>query len=106
MPDVETPTKAALVIVRLEDIARADVPDVVIVEARRQYVHLEPGAVLEFEIDVPSEERSERRRYSVSAHVSITGSATIKKGDFITMQSYPVSVTDEDTTEVVRLKRV
>ena len=78
------------VIVQVEDVSRADAPSIVIAEHRQRGVHLTPGGVLPFKLEVPTDRVEENHSYSVRAHIDVSGSGEVEEGDFITTESYPV----------------
>jgi len=53
-------------------------------------VRLTPGEVVPFKIKVPADRIEPNHSYSVRAHIDVSGSGEVEKGDFITTQSYPV----------------
>lgn len=84
------PEVAASVVVRIEDVSRADVPSVLIAEKRLSGVLLARGEVLPFELEVPENAVDPRHSYSVSVHVDIAGSGEVERGDLVSTQSHPV----------------
>jgi uncharacterized lipoprotein YbaY len=90
LPDTDLPDVAMRIVVCVEDVSRADAPSIVIAEQRVDNVVLRPGGSLPFAIDVAADDLDHRRSYSVRAHVDMDGTGEIRKGDLISMQSYPV----------------
>jgi len=90
LPATEPGADKADVIVQVEDVSRADAPSIVISEYRKRHVRLTPGEVLPFKIKVPADRIEPNHSYSVRAHIDVSGSGEVEKGDFITTQSYPV----------------
>lgn len=90
IPDDITEPLTGTMIVVVEDVSRADAPSEVVGEHRQAGVTLEAGAALPFMIEVPANRINERRSYSVRAHIDVSGSGEIDKGDLISTQSYPV----------------
>jgi putative lipoprotein len=94
------------VVVRVEDVSRADAPSTVIAQQLRRRVSLKPGETLPFEVDVPAERIDERRSYSLSAHIRASGSEGVKPGDLITTESFPVLTRGHGDEWTIRVKRV
>ena len=90
LPEADVPPRVAAMVVQVEDISRADAPSTVIGEQRVEDVELRPGEPLTFAVEVPAEGLDERHLYSVRVHLDVTGGGDIRKGDLITMQTYPV----------------
>lgn len=84
------PSESACMVVRVEDVSRADAPSIVVGEQRVPSVRLESGAVLPFIVEIPTERIDPRGSYSVSVHFDRSGSGEVEKGDLVSMQSYPV----------------
>jgi len=106
VPPTDVPAEAAELVVRLEDVSRADAPSVVIAEHRQQHVPLEAGSAVPFELDVPAERVDPSSLYSLSAHVDASGSGEVEPGYLISTRSYPVLTRgygDEVTVEVQRV---
>jgi len=90
LPRTSLPAEAALVIVQVEDVSRADAPSSVVGEQRREGVELHPGDVIPFEVEVDAGALDEGARYSVRVHIDVAGSGEVDAGDLISTQSYPV----------------
>ena len=106
LPNAELPAKAARLVVRVEDVSRADAPSEVIGQARLSDVSLTPGATLPFSVEIPASQIDDRRMYSVSAHVDVSGSGEVEVGDLITMQSYPVLARNDGDQVKLNVKPV
>jgi uncharacterized lipoprotein YbaY len=106
LPDVDYPTKTADLVVKVEDVSRADAPSVAVGEHRRRGVALRAGATIPFTIQIPAERLDERNLYSVSAHVDMSGTGSVKRGDLISTQSYPVLTRGHGDRVRVVLRRV
>lgn len=104
LPQTDLPEEAAIARIRVEDISRADAPQIVIAEQRWEHVRLVPGGILPFEIAVPLQQISGRRRYSVSAHIDVSGSGDVELGDLVTVQTYPVLTDGDDQPIEVQLR--
>src|SRR5512138_55033 len=90
LPKSELPSEAASVLVQIEDVSRADAPSGVVAEQRLPGVRLQPGGVIGFSIEVPNDRINPRSRYSVRAHVDVSGSGEVERGDLVSTQSHPV----------------
>lgn len=106
LPDTGVPARAAAVVVRVEDVSRADAPSIVVGERRMADVAIGSRESLTYQVDVPAEELDERNLYVVSVHVDVTGAGEIRKGDLITMQSYPVLTRGHGDVVDVAVRRV
>jgi len=78
------------ILVEVEDISRADAAAQVV--ARHEFTPgpISGGARIPVLIEVLPDALDQRHSYSVRVHVDVNGSGEINRGDFITMQSYPV----------------
>lgn len=90
LPSKMPPGIAAQIVVRVEDVSRADAPSIVIGEQRLATVSICGGDSVPFAIQVPAERIDDRGSYSVSAHIDLGGSGQVETGDFISTQTYPV----------------
>lgn len=90
LPRTALPPEAALVIVQVEDVSRADAPSAVVGEQRLSGLELHPGDVIPFEVEVDADALDERARYSVRVHIDVAGSGEVDAGDLVSTQSYPV----------------
>jgi uncharacterized lipoprotein YbaY len=93
--EIELPSDApvftpAHVLVELEDISRADSPSHVVKRLKFVTGTLRGRDLIPFAMEVPAEALNERNVYSVRVHVDVNGSGTVDRGDYITMQTYPV----------------
>jgi putative lipoprotein len=78
------------VLVELENISRADAPSEVVASLQLYPGELRGGDLISLELEVPMDALDQRHLYSVRVHVDMTGSGEVERGDFITMQSFPV----------------
>jgi uncharacterized lipoprotein YbaY len=97
---------SAHVIVQVEDISRADAPSVVVGEFKRRKAGLRGGATLPFAIAVPGDRIDDRHLYSVRAHVDVSGSGAVKRGDFVSTRTYPVLTRGQGDSVSVTVQRV
>src|SRR5262245_42826717 len=88
--------------VRVEDVSRMDAPAGVPGEFVKVISY--DGTPIPFKVSGQSPDQS--HRYNVRVHISIDGSDDIKKGDFITTQSYPVLTHGAPGNITVHVKKV
>lgn len=89
LPQGELPPEAALIVVAVEDVSRADAPSTVVAEQHLEHVSLAGGEV-HFEVEVPGGLIQERAHYTVRVHVDVTGTGIVERGDLVSTQSHPV----------------
>ena len=88
---ISTPFSGATAYIFLEDVSRADAPSIEIARVvlpgiTRDSVHLSP---IPFRIVHPP--LKNHARYTINVLIDIDGDGKISLGDYITMESYPVS---------------
>lgn len=99
--DEPGPPAGAPVIVQLRDAGVADAESVIVTEARAESCQARAGdAIARVQIDV---REGSTAHAIVWVHVDVDADGEISKGDFITMQSYPVR---EAGTMRVEVRRV
>ena len=78
------------VYVRVLDFSLADAPAKIIVEKKllNPTLKKEPVDRTLYSLQCPKLDKS--RMYTMDVHVDITGDGDVSKGDYITMESYPV----------------
>jgi uncharacterized lipoprotein YbaY len=96
----------ATVRVRILDVSLADGPSAVVAESILPRPASGAGAQTNMPYSISCPELAENRSYSVWVHVDHSGDSNVSSGDFITMQSYPVSSTDTKPHIDVRVERV
>lgn len=106
LPDVELPGEAAEIVVQIEDVSRADAPSIVVGEQRLRGVHLTRGGRFGFHVKVPTDRVDPTLRYSLRAHVDVSGSGEVESGDLLTTRSYPVLTSGETETRTVAVERI
>jgi len=96
----------AAVYVRLMDVSYADAPARMVSEyhisslpAGTSTAHKIP---FEFEADIVDT----KGHYSLAAHIDLDKDGKVSIGDYITMESFPVSVGSPSTFHVVRVRRI
>jgi uncharacterized lipoprotein YbaY len=106
LPPADSLTQSADLLVQVEDISRADAPSVVLGEFRRRNVSLRAGAAYPFSVSIPADLIDERHLYSVRAHVDVSGTGSVTRGDFVSTQIYPVLTRSHGDEVRVSVKRV
>ena len=106
MPAGTLPSGRVHLIVQVEDVSRADAPALVVGEQRQTGLALPEGGTLSFAVAVPVGLIDERHSYSVRAHIDVTGSGEVNKGDLVSTQSHPVLSRGYGTTARIPVKRV
>ncbi len=105
-PDDATTTIAAVAVVRLCDVSRADAATELIAEDRILQVPVRPRGGCDFQIKVPVGRIDERNRYAIEVHVDLNGSGAVRGGDLITTRSYPVLTHGYPDDVAVQVERV
>ncbi|MGH9158050.1 MAG: YbaY family lipoprotein [Acidimicrobiales bacterium] len=91
LPPGRRPARAAIVLVQIEDTSRADAAATVLAEQRRTDVALPRRTdEIPFAVKVPAGLVDRRARYSVRAHLDVSGVGEVSKGDFVSTRSHPV----------------
>jgi hypothetical protein len=92
--------------IMVEDVSRQNAASISIAEQIIDGVSYDPssGAPLPFELDgvVPDN----RANYAVRVHVDVDGDGDVSRGDFITMESYPVLTHGHPERVTVRVREV
>jgi uncharacterized lipoprotein YbaY len=92
--DVRQPAQDVTVYVRVEETSRLDAPAARIAEVVLRGVHVFPGSLpIPFTMrDVFS---APSGRYVVRVHADVDGDGQVTRGDYVSMQSYPVLTNSE-----------
>jgi putative lipoprotein len=106
LPAAEPVAESADLVVQVEDISRADAPSTVLGEFRRRKVKLRAGAAYPFSVSISADRVDERNLYSVRAHVDVSGTGSVKRGDFVSTQTYPVLTRSHGDKVRVSVRRV
>lgn len=106
LPPEMTPVTPVSIQVEVEDISRADMPSEVVGQQSIITRRLEGGEAIPFEIAIPSRLINAQRLYSVRAHIATSGSGEVERGDYITMQSYPVLTRGYGNRVTLAVRRV
>jgi uncharacterized lipoprotein YbaY len=100
------PISEATIHIRLEDVSLQDAPSKLIVEQVIRNVSYDNTDHQKIEFVVYGNIVDIRARYSISVHVDVDNDDRIGKGDFITMQSYPVLTQGYPDNLLVNVKEV
>ena len=106
LEDAQRSFTGATVHVRLEDVSYADAPSRVVTEQMIRDVSHESGTenILNFTLygDAPDE----KGRYIVTVHVDLHGQGRVTRGDYLSMESYPVLTHGRPSQVSVRVREV
>ena len=87
----ETPAgSAATIIIRLEDVSRADAPATILASITLEDVPVPPAAGEQVSFTLPVVSFDSRARYTVRVHVDRDGDDQVSKGDLLTTSHIPV----------------
>jgi uncharacterized lipoprotein YbaY len=81
---------AATLFVRLDDVTLADRPSTPLAQAQIDQVAHRQGSQSRWVVQLGGAAAQPQHRYSIWAHLDIDGDGQVSRGDYITMQSYPV----------------
>jgi len=100
------PFTEATAYIRLENVSRADAASPVVAEQIIHNVTHETGKPtrLQFCLSVPTPD--EKVSYAVRAHVDLDGDGQVSRGDYISMESYPVLTYGYPHQVAVRVREV
>ena len=104
--DVTSSIPLATVYVRLVDVSLADAPSKVIAEEVIHNVSIEVGSPRSVSFSIRTSELDDRAVYALTVHVDASGKGAITPGDYITMESFPVSPINSPTHMNVRVRPV
>jgi uncharacterized lipoprotein YbaY len=96
----------ATVYVLLEDTSLADAPARVVAEEILRDVSHTAGSSTRLPFALSGVIPDERSRYSVRVHVDVDGDGQVSRGDFITMESYPVLTFGNPDQVTVKVKEL
>jgi uncharacterized lipoprotein YbaY len=99
------PFSGATAFVRVDDVSLMDVPTTMISQQVIENVAYNPNSPIPFAVFglKPSDDRA---RLQLSVHISMNGSEGIEKGDYMTMESYPVVTQGYPNQVRVTVRRV
>lgn len=81
------PFDDATIYVRLEDVSRVDSASTVVAE---QVIHHVTASSVPIPFSLSGELPDQQALYNVSVHVDVNNDGTLSKGDYLSMESYPV----------------
>ena len=84
------PFTGATMYVRLERITAADIASEAVAEYVERGIAFDPKTSSDFLFAIAGDPPDARASYAVRVHIDIDGDGEVSKGDFISMQSYPV----------------
>jgi uncharacterized lipoprotein YbaY len=96
----------ATVHVQLEDVSYADAPSKIIAEQAISDVSHESGTEQRLKFALYGDIPDERGRYIVTARVDLQGQGRVIRGDYLSMESYPVLTHGNPNQISVRLREV
>lgn len=106
LPPDMTPVTPSSVRVEVEDISRADMPSEVVGYQLISTGAVSGGEAIPFNIEIPASLIDPQRLYSVRAHIAMHNSGEIERGDYITMQTYPVLTRGYGNRVMIAVRRV
>jgi uncharacterized lipoprotein YbaY len=99
--DVRQPAQDVTVYVRVEEASRLDAPASRIAEVVLRGVHVFPG-LPPIPFTIPDVLSVPSGRYLVRVHADVDGDGRVTRGDYISVQSYPVPTSaDSDNVAIV-----
>ena len=101
--DVTSSIPDAPVYVRLLDVSLADAPSKVIAEEVIHNITIEVKSPRSVAFSIPTPGLDENAMYVLTVHVDVGRSGAISSGDYITMESFPVSPNDAPAYMNVRV---
>ena len=84
------PLTGATMYVRLENITAADIASEAVADYVERDVAFDPKTSSHLSFAIAGNPPDPRTSYAVRVHIDIDGDGEVSKGDFISMQSYPV----------------
>jgi Type III secretion system lipoprotein chaperone (YscW) len=88
--EVTPPFTGATIFVRLERITAADIASEAVADYVKRDVAFDPKTTSDLSFAIAGDPPDPRVSYAVRVHIDIDGDGAVSKGDFISMQSYPV----------------
>ncbi len=100
--------KNASIHIYLEDVSLLDREAKVVVEKTIQSVSCKKGTKnqLQFSIDLEKIKIDQRANYSIRVHIDLQNNKIINRGDYLTMQNYPVLTFGFPSNITVHVKEV
>ena len=104
--DVSSSIALATVYVRLMDVTLADAPSTVVEEQIIPDVSIGVEAPVTVSFSIRPVRLDERAAYVLMVHVDVDGEGIVTPGDYVTMESFPVSPIGSSTPMTVRVRPV
>lgn len=104
--DVSSSFSGATVYIRIEDVSIADAASKVVVEKSIHNVACAVGGQCSIPFSIRYSDLDERAMYTLSVHVDVDGSGVITPGDYITMESYPLSSSQAHVKINIKVRQV
>ena len=97
---------SATIYVRLEDVSRVDAVATTVAEQVLRHVSHQAGHQSQVAIALRGTTADARARYAVRVHVDVDGDGHVSRGDYISMESYPVLTFGYPDRVTVRVREV
>jgi uncharacterized lipoprotein YbaY len=104
--DLRIPIDHAIVRIRLEDVSRADAASEVVSEIVLNDVSLAPGGRVSVPFSMQHPALADKGRYTIAVHADVDGEGEITSGDYITMESFPVTPAESRERVSVHVRKV
>jgi uncharacterized lipoprotein YbaY len=104
--EAERSFTGATVHVQLEDVSYADAPSRVIAEQVIPNVSHESGTEHALRFALYGNVPDDKGRYIVTVHVDLQGQGRVSRGDYLSMESYPVLTYGNPNQISIRLREV
>ena len=104
--EAERSFTGATVHVHLEDVSYADAPSRVVAEQVIPDVSHEPGTEHTLRFALYGDAPDEKGRYIVTVHVDLQGQGRVTRGNYLSVESYPVLTHGNPNQLSVRLREV
>jgi uncharacterized lipoprotein YbaY len=104
--DLRVPIDHAIVRIRLEDVSRADAASEVVSEIVMNDVALVPEERVSIPFSMQHPALGEKGRYTIAVHADVDGDGEITSGDYITMESFPVTPSESRERVTVHVRKV
>ena len=96
----------ASVSVRIQDVSRADGPSVTISEYRIEKLPVGTNTRTSVPFEITMDIIPTRAYCTIWAHIDVDGDDQVSIGDYITMESFPVTAASSANFVVVRVRQV
>ncbi len=96
----------ATVYIRVKDVSRIDAESITVAELMMDAVSMNMLAERTVAFAVPGTSVDEKAHYIISVHVDVDNDGRLSKGDFITVQSFPILTHGYPDHVVVRVVQI